>query len=56
MGENNPRVSVIIPKVNLWSLFFVSHVSNKYGAGRSLLSLIDGLLQISFKNWRIKCK
>jgi len=24
---------------------FVSHVSNKYGAGRSLLSFIDGLLQ-----------
>jgi len=26
-------------------VMFVSHVSNKYGAGRSLLSLIDGLLQ-----------
>ena len=30
-------------------VFFVSHVSNKYGAGRSLLSLIDGLLQKGVK-------
>ena len=26
-------------------VLFISHVSNKYGAGRSLLSFIDGLLQ-----------